>query len=247
MLQVASGAATTPLFSPRDALFVLVGILATVSVYVLQMTYSTKRRDAAHPRDAIDTRISAIENILRVVVKGTLNPEEFLVLLFGPGAPLETDAADEFHVRVWTIRTSLRAKLEKFSFVVAFGEDIEGATRNDQSLSLFNISVTEKALAARAGTIVILASSIGSAAELGIISQHQVLCAKAIIAVHQMQRGAFMLRGVSKEAELHGARLVFYEDEQLATQRLADTLFEEVLGRYEAALSRSLLTSPQRI
>jgi hypothetical protein len=176
--------------------------------------------------ETIVKRVRAVEQILGRLVEGALRPDEFVILLLGPGEPSKADSPDELHVRVWNLRNRLSAKLEG----VAVTLTIENST---------------KALALRAGTIVILACSIGSATELGMISEHQSLCLKSVIAVHRQQKGAFMLRAASGAAKAFGAEFVDYGDDELERD-LDERLFERILEKYHATVSRALQESLQR-
>jgi hypothetical protein len=194
--------------------------------------------------ETIVKRVRAVEQILGRLVEGALRPDEFVILLLGPGEPSKADSPDELHVRVWNLRNRLSERLLSFRFSVAFGEDIERAKLEGVAVTL-TIENSTKALALRAGTIVILACSIGSATELGMISEHQSLCLKSVIAVHRQQKGAFMLRAASGAAKAFGAEFVDYGDDELERD-LDERLFERILEKYHATVSRALQESLQR-
>jgi hypothetical protein len=246
-LMQQGGDAFHPLLSTREAIIMLLSIGAGVA---RTAAYSRKRRFSDTPNaggtraasaisEDVERRLRAIHRILNLVVKTTLRPEDFVILIYGPGAPSPV-SRDPVAGKVWNVRCKLKDALEDFGFIAAFGEDIEEATKGDKLLNAINIAVKEKAVASKAVTVVILAASTGAATEVGVVSQSQLLSSKSIIAIHEYHGGGFMAKGASREAEMYGARVIFYKDTCLESGELKERLFDELLKRYEGALVRSM-------
>ncbi len=191
----------------------------------------------------ISEQLVRIDDILKRSLTAIHNPEKFVILVFGP-ALRSASSVDSTIQAISQKRQDVREALEKLKFTVFYGEDIEGA-EGDDLLRVLHISLKEKLLGRGAHAILIMASSVGSAAEVGIFSQDPELCKKMIIAVHKQHAEGFLAKGACAEAETHGAKLFVYSDHDLADCMLRTRLISEALRLYQGVLSRSLAWQPK--
>ena len=131
--------------------------------------------------------------------------------------------------------------------MVVFGEDLANAVGHDPVVDRLNIALKEQAFARKAHAIVVFASSVGSATEVGLLSQHPSLCQKTVIAIHTRHAGGFMATGASRVAAAQGARVVMYGDVDLRSCSLLDGLCDEVWRLYEGVVLRELARNPTRL
>jgi len=187
--------------------------------------------------------VERVQDILTISLANIHNPGEFVVLVFGPALISSRSGRDSATDAIARKRSDLRAALEKLRFNVLYGEDLQGLGADQIALEL-NVALKERLVARQAHAILVLASSIGSAAEVGIFSQDPALCRKMVIAIHQDHTGGFLAQGAAREAEALGARIITYSHGDLGSCRIQTSLVSEALRLYQGLLSRKLIMRP---
>lgn len=187
--------------------------------------------------------VERVQDILTISLADIHNPREFVVLVFGPALISRGSNRDSVTNVIAQKRSDLRTSLENLQFNVLYGEDLQGMG-GDQIACELNVALKERLVARKAHAILVLASSIGSAAEVGIFSQDPALCRKMVIAIHQDHAGGFLAQGAALEAEALGARIITYSHDDLASCRIQTSLVKEALRLYQGLLSRKLIMRP---
>jgi hypothetical protein len=243
VLQSSTKDPNVPPWSARDVHLFIGGFIFCWLIFFFlqrQKTRSLSQEVAPSATPAnreVSGQLELINDILRTNLNAIHHPEKFVVLLFGPA--VTGGAEDSIVQAIGRKRHDVRQALEKLRFKVVYGEDIEGA-ENDDLLRDLHISLKEKLLGRGAHAILILASSVGSAAEVGVFSQDPEFCKKMAIAVYQEHSEGFLAKGPCAEAETHGARLFIYSYQDLKCCNVQTRLVTEALRLYKGVLSRSL-------
>lgn len=165
--------------------------------------------------------------------------EDFTVFLLGPAIPTPTKNSNSLEIKVGNKRTEIYNLLESKNFFVVYGEDLINVG-NDEIEKNLNIQIKEKIIAKEANLIIILASSPGSAAEVGFISQNSLLCKKTVIAIHKKHENGYVNVGSIKEAVGHGARVIKFTDNDIGSCKLKETIYRLTLEAFESFLSDKL-------
>lgn len=203
--------------------------------------FSRSRRRALPP-DVVSWTDTAMSAKLSVMMSSGYNSlcedGEFTVLLLGPGAakPGHPESQRE---AIWRKREQLRSALLSRKFTVIYGEDLTDVGVKESQEHL-NPLLKEKIVAAQAHSIIVLAEGDGAVAELGSLAELPSICSRLVIAVHARKR--FLIDSTVKQAHGHGAKIIEFNDRDIATCSLKARVLEEVLTVFQSFLSRKIGT-----
>ena len=118
-----------------------------------------------------------------------------------------------------------------------YGEDLCGAGE-DRLIRKLNPAVKEKVLAGKVNLILILAEGTGPAAEVSELAQFPEVCLRMVVALHENEKESYLAIGPVRQAEAHGAKVIFFTDADLTSCALATRAYDRVIAAFENHIVR---------